>query len=189
MPASEYILKHLFQNDPIRWLNEGAFSAASMKKIKRFTVVCCVICRIIRMRGIGMCWRVGCRFRGRWRPCRICRCRFRGRCLCRNIENSPIMMSSSALSNSSVKSKESSTMYNSKSRTRSRCKSEFSDTDELSYDDEHSEEEEYTYSINSDENDENDNEEVHLSLDSQSGIGTRDLPNRMEMLRTSWQLD
>jgi hypothetical protein len=74
-------------------------------------------------------------------------------------------------------------MYNSKSRTRSRCKSEFSDTDELSYDDEHSEEEEYTYSINSDENDENDkndNEEVHLSLD---------LPNRMEMLRTSWQLD
>lgn len=39
MPASEYILKHLFQNDPIRWLNEGAFSAASMKKIKRFTVV------------------------------------------------------------------------------------------------------------------------------------------------------
>lgn len=72
MPASEYILKHLFQNDPIRWLNEGAFSAASMKKIN---------------------------------------------------------------------------------------------------------------SINSDENDENDkndNEEVHLSLD---------LPNRMEMLRTSWQLD
>ena len=45
MPASEYILKHLFQNDPIRWLNEDAFSAASMKKIKRFTVVCCVICR------------------------------------------------------------------------------------------------------------------------------------------------
>ncbi len=32
-PGSEYILEYLFMNDPIRWLDEGSFSAASLNLI------------------------------------------------------------------------------------------------------------------------------------------------------------
>jgi hypothetical protein len=32
-PGFEYILEHLFKNDPIRWLHEGPFCAAAMNRI------------------------------------------------------------------------------------------------------------------------------------------------------------
>jgi hypothetical protein len=39
-PGFEYILEHLFKNDPIRWLHEGPFCAAAMNRIYTCFLTC-----------------------------------------------------------------------------------------------------------------------------------------------------